>query len=49
MYDPLIAEVVSLVVGQDGILRAVDNPRRLRPLAIGAQVTNVTNLPHTSN
>ncbi len=37
---------VSLVVGQDGILQWVVNPRRLRRLAVGAQVTN---LPHTSN
>jgi hypothetical protein len=33
-------------VGQDVILQRVVNPRSLRRLAIGAQVTNVTNLPH---
>jgi hypothetical protein len=35
---------VSLIVGQDVILRRVANPPGLRRLAIGAQVSN---LPHT--
>jgi hypothetical protein len=34
------------VVGQDVILQRVASPRRLRRLAIGAQVNN---LPHTLN
>jgi hypothetical protein len=40
----MVADFVpDLVVGQDGILQRVVNPRTLRRFAIGAQVPN---LPH---